>query len=423
MINRLNIYKFGGASIKNAEGLKNLASIVKKYGKKPLLIVVSAMGKNTNALEELTYLAFNNQDYSQQFQNLQDFHLQIVGELFTQDTHPVYADLQQSFDELQDLFKNENLRLDYGMYYDQIVSHGEILSSLIVNHYLIESGLKSKWLDAREVIKTDEAFREGKVDWAVTANLIKENVAPMLEKNIMLTQGFIGSSLTNMTTTLGREGSDFTAAIFATCLDAEAVTIWKDVPGILNADPKLIAATIKFDELSYNEAAEMTYYGAQVIHPKTIKPLANKNIPLWVKSFENPEDKGTIIHQMEHRQLPPTIVFKFNQYLLSFHVRDLTFIDEKNLSVIFHALDRLNIRINLMQNSAVSFSICIDFHEKKIAELVKALQHVFDIRYNQSLTLITVKNYDQQSIDGLSEGKNILLEQRTRNTFQIVIEG
>jgi aspartate kinase len=417
----MKVFKFGGASVKNSEGVKNLTRIIKKFGIKPLVTVVSAMGKTTNALEELTFLAFNNKNYSSQFEKLRDFHLQMVLELIKDTSHPMHADVQLILDNLSELLVNENYRLSYGMYYDQVVSQGEMLSTVIVNHYLSYSGVQSMWFDSREVIKTDEAFREGKVDWVLTEKLIKEKVAPLLEKNIVLTQGFIGSSLTNLTTTLGREGSDFTASIFATCLDATSVTIWKDVPGILNADPKLIKATVKFDELSYNEAAEMTYYGAQVIHPKTIKPLANKGIPLYVKSFDHPEEKGTVIHDIENKDLPPTIVFKFNQQLISFHVRDLTFIDESNLSMIFHSLDRLNIKINLMQNSAVSFSICIDFNEQKISELFKALQYVFDIRYNEKLTLITIKNYDQKTIDELSEGKNILLEQRTRHTFQIVV--
>jgi aspartate kinase len=417
----MKVFKFGGASVKNSEGVKNLTRIIKKFGIKPLVTVVSAMGKTTNALEELTFLAFNNKNYSSQFEKLRDFHLQMVLELIKDTSHPMHADVQLILDNLSELLVNENYRLSYGMYYDQVVSQGEMLSTVMVNHFLSYSGVQSMWFDSREVIKTDEAFREGKVDWVLTEKLIKEKVAPLLEKNIVLTQGFIGSSLTNLTTTLGREGSDFTASIFATCLDATSVTIWKDVPGILNADPKLIKATVKFDELSYNEAAEMTYYGAQVIHPKTIKPLANKGIPLYVKSFDHPEEKGTVIHDIENKDLPPTIVFKFNQQLISFHVRDLTFIDESNLSMIFHSLDRLNIKINLMQNSAVSFSICIDFNEQKISELFKALQYVFDIRYNEKLTLITIKNYDQKTIDELSEGKNILLEQRTRHTFQIVV--
>jgi aspartate kinase len=417
----MKVYKFGGASVKNSEGVKNLTRIIKKYGKKPLVTVVSAMGKTTNALEELTSLAYNNQDLSQQLEKLQNFHLQMVSELIEDASHPIHTDVTKIFEHLNELLVNDNYRLSYGMYYDQVVSQGEILSTVIINHYLVFSGVNSIWFDAREVIKTDEAFREGTVDWVLTEKLVKEKVEPLLGKSIVLTQGFIGSSLTNLTTTLGREGSDFSAAIFATCLNATSVTIWKDVPGILNADPKLIAATVKFDELSYNEAAEMTYYGAQVIHPKNIKPLANKNIPLLVKSFDHPEEKGTLIHGIESGNLPPTIVFKFNQHLISFHVKDLTFIDESNLSMIFHSLDRLNIKINLMQNSAISFSICVDYNEQKISELYKALQYVFDIRYNKDLTMITIKNYDQKTIDELSEGKNILLEQKTRNTYQIVV--
>lgn len=418
----MRVFKFGGASIKNAEGVRNLGAILKKYGEKPLVVVVSAMGKTTNALEELTRLAFAKKDFQQAFEAIENFHRQIISELIPDQSHRIHTDAAQVLDDLRALLSADQLMLDFDMYYDQVVSKGEILSSIIVSDYLNDQGIRCAWFDAREVIKTDESFREGKVDWIVTENQIKKILSPLLEQYIALTQGFIGSSLTNMATTLGREGSDFSAAIFAYCLDAKSATIWKDVPGILNADPKLIDSTIKFDELSYNEAAEMTYYGAQVIHPKTIKPLANKNIPLLVKSFENPDGEGTIIHQTEHVELPPTIVFKFSQVLISFHVKDLTFIDERNLSVIFHALDRLNIKINVMQNSAVSFSICIDANPQKLEELIRTLQHEFDIHYNEDLTLITVKNYDQKTIDSLSAGKTILLEQKTRNTFQIVTD-
>lgn len=418
----MRVFKFGGASIKNAEGVVNLGNILKKYGEKPLAVVASAMGKTTNALEEIARLAFDSKDFSGPFEKLSDFHRQIAQKLIADPNHPAHSTLNGILDELLALLAAEPLKMNFDMFYDQIVSKGEILSTTIVSHYLNEIGIDCIWLDARRIIKTDESFREGKVDWMVTERQIKEILPPLLNAQIVLTQGFIGSSLTGLDTTLGREGSDYSAAILAYCLDAESVSIWKDVPGILNADPKIFPATVKFDELSYNDAAEMTYYGAQVIHPKTIKPLANKKIPLIVKSFENPEAGGTIIHNApQGKTPPPTVVFKFNQVLITFHVKDLTFIDERNLSVIFHALDRLGIRINMMQNSAVSFSICIDAHPQKANELIETLQHEFDIRYNENLTLITVKNFDQETIDRLGT-KNILLEQKTRTTFQIVTD-
>lgn len=416
----MRVFKFGGASIKSADGVKNLGGILKEYGEKPLVVVVSAMGKTTNALERIARLAFGNEEFANEYGELGNFHRQIAKSLIAAQNHTVHSDIERILDDLSQLLTTDPLKINFDMFYDQIVSKGEMLSSAIVSNYLNYKGIECVLFDARKAIKTDESFREGNVDWELTEQQIRELMPPLMKDRIVITQGFIGSSIAGIDTTLGREGSDFSAAVFAYCLDAESVSIWKDVPGILNADPKIFPATIKFDELSYNEAAEMTYYGAQVIHPKTIKPLANKNIPLMVKSFENPEAEGTVIHKVEQvKTPPPMVVFKFNQVLVSFHVKDLAFIDERNLSVIFHALDRLAIRINMMQNSAVSFSICIDAHPHKVNDLVEALQHEFDIWYNEGLTLITVKNFTQETIDQI-DAKNILLEQKTRNTFQMV---
>ena len=418
----MKVFKFGGASIRDAESIKNMAAILAGFPREQLLVVVSAMGKTTNALEEIVKAGFIQNDFLEKLEELKKAHIHIISQLIPDRSHPVYAHIARYFSEIQETLQAPDYKFDFDVYYDQIVSKGELISSSIVSHYLEFANIHNTWFDAREAIKTDEAYREAAVDWDLTCRRITKLLPPMLTEAPVITQGFIGSSLTNLTSTLGREGSDFSAAIFAHCLKAESVTIWKDVPGILNADPKLIQDTIKFEELSYNEAAEMAYYGAQVIHPKTIKPLANSRIPLLVKSFQRPQEKGTIIHERYSEKLPPTIIFKFRQCLVSFYVKDLAFLNEKNLSIIFHALDKLNIRINVMQNSAVSFSICMDEHLKKLEGLQETLQQDFDIRYNENLTLITIKNYDPESIERYSKDRNILLELRSRNTFQIVTD-
>ncbi|MGK7397055.1 MAG: aspartate kinase [Candidatus Cyclobacteriaceae bacterium M3_2C_046] len=416
----MKIFKFGGASIRSAEAIKNMVEIIGQYNNDKLLVVVSAMGKTTNSLEEIIYQAYHHKDYSVRFKELHDYHQSIITGLFPSGA----AEIKVRFEALVKEFiaqLQKNQEEDYGLYYDQLAGYGELFSSTIVAAYLNQSGIPCTWMDARAVISTDDAFQEAKINWEITINLMLENMPSRLENSLVLTQGFIGKTKGGLTTTLGREGSDFTAAIFAFCLKAESVTIWKDVPGVLNADPKIVRSAVKFDELSYNEAAEMTYYGANVIHPKTIKPLANQKIPLLVRSFEHPREKGTIIHDCIIKNLPPTIVFKPRQCLISFQVKDLTFINENNLSIIFHVLDKLNIKLNMMQNSAVSFSICIDYQEQKIERLLKMLQNDFRVRYNEDLTLISVKNYDQFTIDQVSKQKNILLEQKTRHTYQIVV--
>jgi aspartate kinase len=292
---------------------------------------------------------------------------------------------------------------------------------MIVYNYLKTIGIYADWLDARKVIKTDELHREGNVDWELTETLIRQKLDTLSDPDVVVTQGFIGSSHPGETVTLGREGSDYSAAIFAYSLQATAVTIWKDVPGILNGDPKFIENTHKYSELSYQEAAEMSYYGAKVIHPKTIRPLAIRNIPLYVRSFQQPEEDGTVIHIHKASYLPPAIVIKENQSLISFTMKDFSFISEKKLSLIFHMLDLLNIKINMMQVSALSFSICSDFNHEKLEGLLSGLKDEFQIRYNTSLKLITLLKYDQQTIDQFTKGREILMEQKTRSNFQVVL--
>jgi aspartate kinase len=413
----MKVFKFGGASVKDPKGVKNVATILQLYPGKPLVIVISAMGKTTNALEKILSLHQQATDYTPELDKLREYHFAIMRELFN-DLHPVWNDVNQIFKNLEVQLK-KNYAPDQA--YDQVVSLGEILSTVIVHRYLLNQNIISEWLDAREYVMTNDTYREGKVDWKRSAEKIQKIPAILERKNIVLTQGFIGKGTSGFTTTLGRDGSDFTAAIFASCLRAESVTIWKDVPGVMNADPKRLpdAATV-FTELPFKEAAEMTYYGASVIHPKTIKPLATKSIPLYVKSFDDPSLPGTKIHECKIEHLPPLIVFKDNQCLVSCKVTDYTFVSEDQMSVIFSTVSSLNLRINVMQNSAISFSFCVDFREDKLSALIKKLHEHFEVYYNTGLTLITVKNYDEKTFNKYHNLPGVLLEQSSRSTLQIL---
>ncbi|RAV99106.1 aspartate kinase [Pseudochryseolinea flava] len=412
----MKVFKFGGASLKNAKGVRNVTAIIQSY-KAPLLVVVSAMGKTTNALEQIIQLSFYNKDATAEVNALLRYHHDILKELFPSD-HEAFSSVEKIFVELGHALQKDT---DFDEYYDEMVAKGELISSVIVHHFLQAQNIPSHWLDARTCIATDDSFREGKVDWGLTSNKIQP-LRTILRDQVIITQGFIGQTANAQTTTLGREGSDYSAAIFASTLDAESLTIWKDVPGVMNADPKRLPAAIVFDELPFKEAAEMTYYGASVIHPKTIKPLANKGIPLHVKNFDDPSLKGTVIHECTVDDLPPLIVFKDNQCLISCKVTDYTFISEEQLSLIFHALTQLGLRVNVMQNSAITFSFCLDFRENKVMALIHQLQQHFEVYYNTGLTLITIKNYDEASFDTYRKHKGVLLEQSSRSTLQVLIK-
>lgn len=415
----MKVYKFGGASVKSAEAFRNLAHIVETYGgKNRLLIVVSAMGKTTNALEQVFDLAYRNQDYSSALAQSCQYHLDIVHALFAHADHPIYEELQHLFAKLEHTLQTLNRQAPYDQLYDQTVSYGELLASTILHHFLQLQGLANTWVDSRKYIQTDTTWREAKIDWDWTQRLIKRDLPQLLEQQLIVTQGFLGGTNNGLTTTLGREGSDFSGAIFAYCLDAEEMCIWKDVEGLLNADPKYFTDTVRYAEISYQETVEMAYYGASVIHPKTIKPLANKLIPLYVKSFLNPAGEGTRICDCRYEKLPPAYIIKENQCLISFSVKDFTFISEKNLGTIFNALSELRLKINLMQNSAISFSVCTDYSESRLKKLIETLQAEFVIHYNTGLMLYTIKNYDSESINKTIKDKEVLLEQRTRTTFQ-----
>lgn len=415
------VFKFGGASVKDAAGVINLTDIVRKYGHEQLLIVVSAMGKTTNALEKLARAYFNQaDDVHEIFDEVKQYHYQIIDQLF-KPGHPVYNEVNNTFVEI-DWMIEDDPQDDFDFIYDQIVSIGELVATRIVDAYLNLQHIKSTWLDVRGYIHTDNTYREGLVDMDKSCADIQQNIPAMLQKGVVITQGFLGGTSENFTTTLGREGSDYTAAIFAACLGAASVTTWKDVPGILNADPKLFTDTVKFDELTYNEAIEMTYYGATVIHPKTIKPLQNAGIHLLVKPFNNPDGTGTVIK--EHAQMAytrPVIIVKHNQVLLSVSARDYSFISEGHLSDIFSIFAKNHIRINTMQTSALSFSACFNVHEERFEPLLAHLKQNFKIKYNTGLELITIRHYQPGDLHQLIRDKTILLEQHSRNTLQMVV--
>jgi aspartate kinase len=412
----MKVFKFGGASVRHAAGIRQVANIIKGNSAEGLLVVISAMGKTTDALERLLAEFQAGRNFLTELKTIQDFHEEVMFDLF-KEGHPVWSKVKLEFERLPSLLA-ASMKEDAK--YDQVVCMGEILSSIIVSEYLLVNGLPAQWVDARTYIQTDATYREGKVEWNKTENKIKE-LKPLLKENIIITQGFIGRSPEGLTTTLGREGSDYTAAIFASCLSASSVTIWKDVPGVMNADPKRLPQAVVFEELPFREAAEMTYYGATVIHPKTIKPLANKNIPLLVKNFDDPSLPGTVIRETKVHRLPPLIVFKDNQCLVSCRVTDYTFISEDQLSTIFRAVADLDIRINVMQNSAISFSFCIDFREDKVLKLIELISQQFEVYYNTGLTLITVKNYDAVTSEHYRKMTGVLLEQSSRSTLQVLV--
>ncbi|WP_316831585.1 aspartate kinase [Pedobacter aquatilis] len=418
----MDIFKFGGASVKDADGVRNLANIVRDYKKGELLIVISAMGKITNKLEELTFAYLAQSDNVHEiFDEIKHFHFNIIADLFEGSANPVYDDVANTFVEIDWLVEDEpDNNPDY--IYDQIVSIGEVVSTKIVAAWLNETGNKALWVDARNYIQTDNTYREGKVDWDKTNQIIQKDLLPLMQQNIIVTQGFIGGTSENYTTTLGREGSDYSAAIFASCLNAAALTIWKDVPGVLNADPKWFDETEMIPQLSYHDAIELTYYGATVIHPKTIKPLQNKGIPLFVRSFIQPDGNGTAITK-DNNPLPvPSFIFKINQALISIFPKDYSFIIEENLSNIFELFHQHKIKINTMLNSAISFSVSVDDNEEKIAKLINALAAQFTVKYNKGLELVTIRYYNQQTIDRVTVAKDILLEVKSRHTCQMVMK-
>jgi len=415
----MRIFKFGGASVKDAESVKNVATILNtNTSQERLCVVVSAMGKTTNLLEEIAKNYFNKVDSSNQLNLLKEYHFSICKNLFS-NNDKFFEELHNVFVELEWILEEEP-SMDFSFIYDQIVCLGEILSTKIIAAFLNNTGLNCHWADARDLIKTDNTYREGKVDWDSTLSCTKEYFTKNSHQ-LILTQGFIGGTSENFTTTLGREGSDYSAAILAYCLDANEVLIWKDVPGVLNADPKYFSNTFVLNHLSYQDTIELAYYGATVIHPKTIKPLQNKNIALKVKSFLNPNLEGTLIDGSNTTEHKPSYIVKRNQVVMSIFPKDFSFIIEDNLSEIFKVFSQKHVKINLMQNSAISFSACVDFDLLKLKHLQATLSAQFIVKVNSDCELFTARNIQEnQGIEYL-KGKKILLEQRTRSSAQFVV--
>jgi len=418
----MKVFKFGGASVKDANGVKNICEVLKLFPNEQLIIVVSAMGKTTNALERLVNAFCNKtEDVNSILDEIRIYHDEIMNQLFVDHANEIYKKVNNFFVEIDWLLEEEPRSYDF--VYDQLVSFGELISSSIVSAYLNQESNANTWVDIRDCFLTDNNYREGKIDWEKSSIKSKDKIIFGKKNFLYITQGFIGSTTENFTTTLGREGSDYSAAILAHIFDAESLTIWKDVPGVLNADPKYFKEGQKLEQLSYLDAIELAYYGASVIHPKTIKPLENKGIPLYVKSFLNPQAKGTVIGKdLETKPLVPSFIFKNNQVLLSISSKDFSFIAEENLSAIFGVCATNNVKINLMQNSAISFSICADYEEIKIKKLIELLSVEYKIRYNTNLQLYTIRHYYPSTIDTLIQGREILLEQRSRLTAQIVMK-
>lgn len=417
----MKVFKFGGASVKDAEGIKNVASIIGQYGKGDLVVVVSAMGKTTNLLETLVKAHFNSWDEKWDiYKEFRDYHIQVSENLFHEASKiplPIISMLDAVETRLHQL---PSLLFDFE--YDQFICYGELVSSVILSEFMNVSGIQNKWIDIRASLRTDDKFREASVNWKWTEMLV-QNTFQFAENSLFVTQGFIGSTVTNLTTSLGREGSDFTAAILASLLSAESVTIWKDVPGVLNADPKLFPDTVLLKELSYREAIEMTFSGAQVIHPKTMKPLYNKNIPLYVRSFINPDPPGTIIHHVDHTlELTPVFITKGNQVLLTFSPYDFSFISADDISKVFSMLYAKNLKVNMIQHSAIDLSLLIDAPESGLETMVLDFRKDYEVKYNTGLRLITIRHYDNESIENLTRSSNIYIEQYSRRTAKIAVK-
>lgn len=417
----MKVFKFGGASLESVERIRQVAQIVQSFPDEKLLIVISAMAKTTNELEKVAQNFFlrKREIAVQLLFNIEEQHVNVAEALLGTKDHPLFIQLQQFFTEAEWTLGEKPLRT-YDYYYDQLVSLGELLSTSIVSAFFNNVGIHNTWLDVRDIFRTDDNFRDANIDWIYTQRQVTEKVVPLFSNtNIVITQGFIGSTDQNESVTLGREGSDYSAAVFANMLDAESQTIWKDVEGLKNADPKLFPNTVNIPEISYSEVIEMAYYGAQVIHPKTIKPLQNKQIPLLVKCFLDKNLPGTIIRETaDVKQLPPIIVLKKNQVLLNITSKDYSFITEDKISDIYEIFHGLKVKINLMQNGAINFSCCIDNNPEKIELLIKTLHEQFKIVYNEGLELLTVRYYQTGLLEELSDGHTILLEQRSTATIQ-----
>ncbi|MFY0712328.1 aspartate kinase [Seonamhaeicola sp. NFXS20] len=414
----MKIFKFGGASVKSANGVKNLAAVLNTTGFKNTLIVISAMGKTTNALETVIFNYFNNKtELQSSLQEVIKYHNDILFDLFENENHLIFKKTKAFFDELNNFFKT-NKSPNYNFVYDQVVGFGELVSTTIISDYLNSIGIKNQWIDSRECIKTDSYYRRANVNWKET----QTNISKTLNTSVLnITQGFLGSDSNSFTTTLGREGSDYTAAIFAYCLNAESVTIWKDVPGVLNADPRYFENAQLLHKISYREAIELAFYGASVIHPKTLQPIQHKEIPLHVKSFLNPQDSGTTVTKgIAIEPKIPCFIVKKNQILISLSSLDFSYIVEENISEIFKLLHTYKMKVHVIQNSAISFSVCIDNIYNNLDALLQQLKAKFSVNCHENVSLYTIRHYNESALNKIEQGKTVLLKQLTQETVQIV---
>ncbi|MGA9211313.1 aspartate kinase [Kaistella sp.] len=410
----MKVFKFGGASVKDAQSVKNVAQVLETQGFSSCILVVSAMGKTTNALEKVVENYFAKTDYQAEIEKVKQNHLLISQDLFP-DNHPVFAEISVFFGDIES-FLRRNKSPNYNFVYDQVVSCGELISSKILSEYLNDIQFENSWCDARDFIKTDSNYREGNVNWEET----EKKMASLDLRNCYVTQGFIGSDDNNFTVTLGREGSDYSAAIFAYCLNAEAMTIWKDVPGVMTGDPRKFENVSLLDHISYEDAIEMAYYGASVIHPKTLQPLKQKNIPFYVKSFLEPKNSGTKVGASEERSQKESFILKENQHLMRVATRDFSFIAEEHLSQIFSLLAKSKIKISLMQNSAISLDLCLEDMYGTVEEFNQELQEQFDTEVIKDVSLYTIRNANLEQLNKFYSDKNILIEQISQKTIQVV---
>ncbi|MBK9570024.1 MAG: aspartate kinase [Chitinophagaceae bacterium] len=420
----MKVFKFGGASVNSAERIQNVGQIMNNWAGEQIVVIVSAMGKTTNALEKVVdaFYAGHKEEALRLFELIKQQHLTTANQVLVTHYLPCEKQLRDFFTEVEWLLHDKPVR-DYDYYYDQVVCAGELFSTAILSAYLKEAGIKNQWLDIRDIFRTDDDFRDASIDWAITKQKITDIVLPELnETKIILTQGFIGATDENESTTLGREGSDYTAAVFANMLDAESLTIWKDVESVMNADPKQFADAISIPELSYNEVIEMAYYGAQVIHPKTIKPLQNKGIPLFVKCFLNPALPGTVIQNKAVHHLPPIIVLKEKQVMLEMSSKDFSFIGEHHIGHLYTLFEKLHIKPNLTQNGAISFNCVLDDRPERIEKLALEASQFLDVQVVKGLSLLTIRHFTKQIFDKLTEGKTILLRQQTPETIQLLLQ-
>ncbi|MDR2361575.1 MAG: aspartate kinase [Prevotellaceae bacterium] len=420
----MEVFKFGGVSVKDAEAIENAGRIVARYAPAQTVLIVSAMGKTTNALEEVLRRWYAGNNPSEELSRVRQYHGDIMRILFPE-WHPVYATVEHYFYSAAQMLSTPPPG-PFDFDYDRLVSIGELLSTTIIGAYLNAQGIETHWRDARLLVITDDHWREGNVDFVASEQAIRESAGRVFNtksgRKVLLTQGFLGGAPDGRTTTLGREGSDYSAAIFSYVLGASKMTVWKDVPGVLNADPKIFADPVLLPHISYGEAIELTYYGATVIHPKTIKPLQNKNIPLHVRSFVEPTSAGTLITRTSGCDSSvPSFIVKDDQLLISISPKNFSFIAEQNLSDIFAAFAQVGVRINMMQNSAISFTACVSCDDRQIKALFDLLSHSFTIKYNAGLQLLTIRHWNYDTIEKMISGKTVLLEQRSRTTVQIVI--